>query len=248
MIDIRSHDEFPPLALSEHDRLFVLTGAGISKESGIPTFRDADGLWEGHAVEDVATPGAWARNPELVWQFYSERRSGGATCEPNRGHEALAAAQSQVAQMYICTQNVDRLHEKAGSKGVVHMHGELYRSCCSDPRCSEPSFIDDNTYPSLAEVPRCGCGAHIRPDIVWFGEEPKELGDIDTALGASTLFLAVGTSGVVHPAAGFVRFMKFRRPKVKTIYVGPEAPDNGHFFDEIRLGPSGTALPRMFGI
>jgi NAD-dependent deacetylase len=247
MVAIRTHDEFSPLDLRADDRVFLLTGAGISKESGIPTFRDADGLWEGHRVEEVATPQAWHNDPELVWQFYSERRKAAASCKANPGHFALAAAESRVGEMSICTQNIDRLHEQAGSRTVSHVHGELYRSRCSDPRCDQPSFIDEGVYASLDEVPRCRCGAHIRPDIVWFGEEPKGLHDIDIRLGRSTLFIAIGTSGVVFPVAGFVKFMCHRRPDVRRIYVGPEAPDNGEFFDEIRLGPSGVALPRMFG-
>ena len=157
------------------DRVFVLTGAGISAESGLPTFRASDGLWAGHRVEDVCTPEALELNPALVWQFYSERREQGAKAEPNPAHIALAKLEAKLGdRFFLCTQNVDDLHERAGSKRLVHMHGELAKSRCED-ECGRPPVEDRTVYKSLDEVGRCACGARLRPHIVFFGEIPLEM-------------------------------------------------------------------------
>lgn len=184
------------IAIGAHDRVFVLTGAGISAESGLATFRGADGLWEGHRVEDVASPEAWARDPELVWRFYSLRRKAAAAAGPNPAHLALAALERSLGErFFLCTQNVDDLHERAGSRRLVHMHGELFRSRCA--RCTRPAFADKRLYESRAEHPRCECGGRIRPDIVWFGEVPFHMERILEELQGCTVMLVVGTSGVV---------------------------------------------------
>ena len=163
------------ISISPTDRVFVLTGAGISAESGLPTFRASDGLWAGHRVEDVCTPEALEMNPALVWQFYSERRAQGAKAEPNPAHVALADLEAKLGdRFFLCTQNVDDLHERAGSKRLVHMHGELAKSRCED-ECGQPPVEDRAVYKSLDEVGRCACGARLRPHIVFFGEIPLEM-------------------------------------------------------------------------
>src|ERR1700679_959639 len=150
------------ISISPTDRVFVLTGAGISAESGLPTFRASDGLWAGHAIEDVCTPEAWQRNPALVWEFYSKRRADGAKAEPNPAHFALAALEQRLGdRFFLCTQNVDDLHERAGSERLVHMHGELARSRCGD-ECGELPLEDRRVYAELSAVGRCKCGARLR--------------------------------------------------------------------------------------
>lgn len=235
---------FAPLAIGPRDRVFVLTGAGISAESGIRTFRDANGLWEEHRVEDVASPEGWARNAALVWRFYAQRRAQVRACSPNAAHVALARLEDAIGdRLFLCTQNVDPLHERAGSKRVVHMHGELLRSRCE--RCDRPDFADEGLYETASSIPRCACGARIRPHICWFGEIPYHLDVIGRALDACDVFVTVGSSGVVHPAAGFVRRVR-ARGGVRTVYIGPEAPENDGDFDEHRIGRAGEALLGMF--
>jgi NAD-dependent deacetylase len=229
----------PALRVGLDDRVFVLTGAGISAESGIRTFRDAGGLWESYRFEEVASPEGWAAHPEAVWRFYAERRAQAAGCEPNAAHRALAQLERAAGdRLFLCTQNVDDLHEKAGSTRVHHMHGELFRSRCE--ACARPPFEDRVAH---ASIPLCSCGARIRPHIVWFGEVPLGMDVIARALGQCTLFVTVGSSGAVYPAAGFVASVGGR---ARTVYVGPERPDNAGAFDECRLGKAGDVLPSLF--
>lgn len=227
-----------------NDRLFVLTGAGVSAESGIPTFRGTDGLWRNYRVEEVASPEAWRRDPHLVWEFYSMRRRLAAEAKPNAGHCALAALEASLGDRYfLCTQNVDSLHEQAGSRRIVHMHGELLKSRCDS--CKRPPFEDKNTYAPPAELPRCECGGKIRPHICWFGEVPFQTGRIFEELDHCTVFVAIGTSGMVEPAASFVACV---RGMARSIYVGPEEPANRESFDECHLGKAGDLLPGFFEV
>jgi NAD-dependent protein deacetylase/lipoamidase len=235
------------IQIRRSDRLFVLTGAGISAESGIPTFRGQDGLWEGHRIEDVATPQAFARDPELVWRFYSMRRSVAAGCKPNPGHIALATLEQELGQrMFLCTQNVDALHEVAGSKRVFHMHGRLFQSRCSNRSCLTKPFEDTKTYQQRSQIPKCRCGALVRPHICWFNESPFHMREVIPALEQSSIFLTVGSSGVVQPAASFALIAK--QNGAKTFYVGLETPANGFAFDEVFLGPAGERLPGLFDL
>ena len=229
--------------LSLNDRLFVLTGAGVSAESGLPTFRGMNGLWRGYRVEDVATPEAFSADPALVWQFYSERRRRHQSVGPNPAHFALAALERALGdRLFLCTQNVDSLHEQAASQRVVHMHGRLMQSRCSRASCSTLPFHDSNTYDEFADIPRCPeCGSPIRPHICWFGEVPFHMELILHQLAAATVVLTIGTSGVVEPAASFVRMA--RRNRAKSVYIGPEAPANQAFFDDVLLGKAGEMLP-----
>jgi NAD-dependent deacetylase len=225
--------------------VFVLTGAGVSAESGIRTFRDGGGLWESYRIEDVASPEGFERDPELVWRFYIERRAEARRLAPNPGHVALATLERRLGDaLYLCTQNVDALHERAGSERVVHMHGELDKTRCSDPLCESAPFFD--SVETFTELRTCACGALLRPHIVWFGEMPFELHPIKRAVQACDVFVCIGSSGVVYPAAGLVREMLYRRSmgeEVRTIYVGLEPPDNADAFDRVLLGRSGEVLP-----
>jgi NAD-dependent protein deacetylase/lipoamidase len=233
------------IKLSCDDRVFVLTGAGVSAESGLPTFRGVNGLWRGYRVEEVATPEAFAADPAFVWQFYSERRQRHATVHPNPAHFALAELERALGDRFVlCTQNVDSLHELAGSQRVVHMHGRLMQSRCSRSSCGTSSFDDHNAYRTMEEIPHCEqCGALVRPHICWFGEIPFQMDLILHQLSEATVLLTVGTSGVVEPAASFVRMARHNR--ARTIYVGPEGPSNSQFFDDVLLGKAGEVLPSL---
>ena len=224
------------------ERIFVLTGAGISAASGLPTFRGAGGVWQGHKVEEVASPVAWARDPEMVWKFYSWRRQMHFGVKPNAGHTALAQLEEKLGErFFLCTQNVDRLHEAGGSKRAVHMHGELFKSRCE--RCTRLPFQDERLYQSRAEIPSCDCGGMIRPHVCWFGERPYELDKIFEALGQADIFLCVGSSGVVEPAASFVRQAQMQG--ARTYYVGPEAPVNAGLFNQCLEGNAHEVLPKL---
>jgi NAD-dependent protein deacetylase/lipoamidase len=232
------------ISVGSADRVLVLTGAGISAESGLPTFRASDGLWAGHRIEDVCTPEAWRRNPALVWEFYSQRRAQGAQAEPNPAHFALAELERRLGdRFFLCTQNVDDLHERAGSVRLVHMHGELAKSRCGN-ECGEAPVVDRTVYTSLGEVGRCLCGARMRPHIVFFDEIPLELERIQAQIEKATLMVVVGTSGSVYPAASFVHWARQRG--ARTVYVGPEKPLNADAFTRVVEGKAGEVLPGLF--
>ena len=230
------------MILTPHDRLFVLTGAGISAESGLATFRGSGGLWNGYRVDQVATPEAWHADPELVWRFYSMRRRDALAAQPNPAHLALAKIEHKLGKnFYLCTQNVDDLHERAGSLRVHHMHGSLFQSRCVE--CQVP-FPDQGLYETAAEMPVCPeCGEAVRPHIVWFGEIPLDMDGIYRELEQANRLLVVGTSGSVYPAAGFVHVASQRG--IHTVYVGPEEPSNADAFDEIMLGPATKVLSEL---
>jgi NAD-dependent deacetylase len=238
------------IAISATDRVFVLTGAGISAESGLATFRGSDGLWEGERVEEVASPRGWKRDPERVWRFYSQRRKAAAGAAPNAAHLALASLEKTLGErFFLGTQNVDDLHERAGSRNLVHMHGELFKSCCD--RCTSEAFADARLYTCKEDHMRCECGGRIRPDIVWFGEVPYHLERILAELQRCTVMLVVGTSGVVQPAANFAHWAKLRdgsAAAVRTYYVGPEHPANAEAFTQVFEGRAGQILPQLIGM
>lgn len=234
------------IPIAPTDRVFVLTGAGISAESGLPTFRADDGLWAGNRIEDVCTPDAWVRNPELVWQFYSARRDAGAKAQPNPAHYALAELEKQIGdRFFLCTQNVDDLHERAGSVRLLHMHGELMKAHC-ERACGQPPVPDHALYANLSEVGRCKCGGRLRPHIVFFGEIPYEMDRIGEEINKATLMLVIGTSGSVYPAASFVHWAK--QNGARTVYIGPEPPLNAHAFTQVVEGKSGQVLPGLFQV
>jgi NAD-dependent deacetylase len=236
----------PSISIAPSDRVFILTGAGISAESGLPTFRSEDGLWAGFRIEDVCTPEAWKRHPAAVWTFYSARRAQGSKAKPNPAHIALAELEAQLSGRYfLCTQNVDDLHERAGSRNLIHMHGELAKSRC-ERECGRPPVDDRAVYASLDEVARCACGGRMRPHIVFFGEIPSEMRRIEREIAESTLMIVIGTSGNVYPAAGFVH--RARQCGARTVYIGPEPPLNAEAFNQIVEGKAGEVLPGLFQV
>jgi len=223
-----------------------LTGAGISAESGIATFRDPDGVWSTVDPETVATPDAWQRDPKHVWQFYSQRRQQAAGVRPNPAHYALAKLEAVLGErLLLCTQNIDPLHEKAGSKRVVHIHGELMKSRCD--RCRRSPFYDERLY--LDGAPGCECGGRIRPHVCWFGELPFELDPVLEKLETCTVFVAIGSSGTVAPASHFVLWagQGSAAGKARRYYVGAEEPENAVFFDAVFVGKAGKLVPAIFG-
>jgi NAD-dependent deacetylase len=237
------------IAFDDSSRVLVLTGAGISAESGVRTFRDAGGLWEGNDVTEVASPDGFARDPILVWRFYSQRRAAMTGIVPNAGHRALVALEARLGDRFLlATQNVDGLHAAAGSKRMVEMHGNLMRTRCSV--CDRAPFADTTAYRDK-QVPMCGeCEALLRPDIVWFGEQLPagaldQIGDFVASAGRRLVFIAVGTSGMVYPAAGLVDAT--RRVGGTSWLVNLEAPANATSFDHVVLGPAGRELPALFG-
>lgn len=218
--------------------IVILTGAGISAESGIATFRGPGGLWEGHRVEDVCTPEALARDPVLVHRFYDLRRAALATVVPNPAHEALARLDHEWAgKLLIVMQNVDDLHERAGARRMLHMHGELRSALCA--ACGERRVWTEALPPGTI-CPACGAAA-LRPDIVFFGEMPYQMERIDDALSRADLFVSIGTSGAVYPAAGFVQLA--RHHGAKTLELNLEPSEGSSWFDETRAGPAGTLVP-----
>jgi NAD-dependent deacetylase len=211
----------------------------VSAESGLKTFRAADGLWEGHRVEDVATPEAFARDPALVHQFYDARRARLGEVTPNPAHVALAKLDSEwPGKLLIITQNVDDLHERAGAKRLLHMHGQLLRAWCS--QCDE-RFDWTGPMGGDAVCPSCAISGQLRPDIVWFGEMPYEMEAIEAALMECDLFVSIGTSGAVYPAAGFVQTAKYRGAHCLEINLEPS--QGSIFFDERRYGPASELVP-----
>ncbi|WP_438995303.1 NAD-dependent deacylase [Poseidonia sp.] len=224
-------------------RIVVLTGAGISAESGVRTFRDNGGLWEEHRVEDVATPDAWAFDPEMVWRFYQARRRQLLEVQPNGAHLALALLQKNMKQFTLITQNVDDLHERGGSSDVIHMHGELRTLRCEASQRSEVRMQASDLTDDVSLCSCCANPVRMRPDIVWFGEIPMHMEAILNAVETCEVFIVVGSSGHVYPAAGLVD--QANNAGARTILVNLEAPVNASAFDEILLGPAGELLPQL---
>ncbi|MEZ3159524.1 NAD-dependent deacylase [Microbacterium sp. BWT-B31] len=219
-------------------RIVVLTGAGISAESGVATFRDAGGLWEGRRVEDVATPEAFVRDPDTVQRFYDARRRATASVVPNAAHHALARLEQVLGDdVLVVTQNVDDLHERAGTRNLVHMHGELNRALCTS--CgARPRWLAD-----LVDAPACpACGERmLRPDVVWFGELPYELDRIERAVTGCEVFVSIGTSGNVYPAAGYVALASAFG--ARTVELNLEPTSGAVPFDVVRAGLATEVVP-----
>ena len=228
-------------AMTDIRNIVVLTGAGVSAESGIDTFRGDQsgmGLWEQHRVEDVATPEAFARDPDLVLRFYDMRRAAIQTKVPNAAHHALARLDAEWdGELLIVTQNVDDLHEQAGARRVLHMHGEHLNAWCT--ACDTRSRW---TAPLIDRPPCPVCGARsLRPDVVWFGEMPYRMDEIYAALRGADMFVSIGTSGAVYPAAGFVR--DARELGAATLELNLERSQGSAWFDETRLGRASELVP-----
>ena len=222
--------------------IFVLTGAGISAESGLGTFRDASGIWTRYDLSEVATPEGFARDPAKVRAFYNARRANLAKAAPNAAHRALARLEAELAarggRLFLCTQNVDDLHEQGGCADVVHMHGELTVTRCHG--CGA-TWQDRQALSAETACATCGAVGTARPHVVWFGETPLRMDEIEDALEDTDLFVAIGTSGSVYPAAGFVS--QARRLGIRTCEINLEPSDNARVFDERRYGPATEVVP-----
>ncbi|RJY10277.1 NAD-dependent deacylase [Aurantiacibacter aquimixticola] len=219
--------------------IVILTGAGISAESGLKTFRAEDGLWEDHPVEEVATPEGFARDPALVQRFYDERRANIVAAEPNAAHQAIGRLDAQFGgELLIVTQNIDDLHERGGARRVHHMHGEGLSVWC---RACDVRHRWTGTLGDGPACPACGEAA-MRPDIVWFGEMPYDLDRIFAAVAQADLFVSIGTSGAVYPAAGLVA--EANRGGARTLELNLERSAGSHLFDETRLGPASELVPQ----
>jgi NAD-dependent deacetylase len=224
--------------MKQEPSLVILTGAGISAESGIKTFRGGDGLWENHPIEDVATPEGFIRNPDLVQRFYNDRRKQLADVQPNAAHHALAELeQGWPGPFLLITQNVDDLHGRAGSKSLLHMHGELLKVRCLS--CQKVAHWETDVLPG-SQCPSCHLSGKLRPHIVWFGEVPLGLDDIGAALQDCDYFAAIGTSGHVYPAAGFVQWAG---PTCRTVEINLEPSLVNSAFKESRQGPATQTVP-----
>jgi NAD-dependent deacetylase len=223
-------------------KIFVLTGAGVSAESGLSTFRDKDGLWARFPIEEVATIQGYERNPRRVLDFYNLRRANLAGAQPNPAHVALAQLEAFWAErggeVTLCTQNIDDLHEQAGSRRVIHMHGELKKTRCHD--CGHVTLADGDLSVELG-CSACGRIGGLRPHVVWFGETPLEMDAIYEALAGADLFAAIGTSGAVYPAAGFVAAA--RQAGIPTLELNLAPSDNAGLFDAARYGRASETAP-----
>jgi NAD-dependent deacetylase len=232
---------FPEVPLIAN-KIFILTGAGVSAESGLSTFRDADGLWEKYPIEEVASLQGYERNPARVLEFYNLRRGRLNGVRPNAAHVALAQLEAIWAAggglVTLCTQNIDDLHEQAGSRRIIHMHGELKKARCHD--CGDVTLADGDLSLELG-CAACGRSGGLRPHVVWFGEMPLMMDEIYEALSQADLFASIGTSGAVYPAAGFVAAA--RAAGIPTVEINLEPSENAHLFDAARYGKASEAVP-----
>jgi NAD-dependent deacetylase len=227
--------------LKQAQSVAVLTGAGVSAESGVPTFRGYNGLWKHYRAEDLATPGAFARDPKLVWEWYDWRRGLIAQAKPNAGHRALVELEKRVPSFTLITQNVDGLHELAGSRNVLRLHGSIWNVRCT---ACERERVDRQT--PLPEIPpKCKCGGLLRPGVVWFGEPlpPQVWQDAEAAARMAEVFLLVGTSAVVYPAAGLAQIAKASGARLVDINIAETVLSGG--IDQFLQGPSGELLPQL---
>lgn len=225
--------------MAAYQRIVILTGAGLSAESGLSTFRDKDGIWAKHKIEDVATPEAFARDPEAVLEFYNSRRKGARGVKPNAAHQALARLEADFAgDVLTVTQNIDPLHEWAGTKNLIHMHGEILKVLCAHCGARQP-WEEDISVDLVCGA--CNRAGGMRPDVVWFGEMPYRMEAIYAALGACDLFISIGTSGNVYPAAGFVA--EARSTGAHTVELNLEPSEGISMFAEAIHGKATQVVP-----
>ncbi|MEO0619729.1 MAG: NAD-dependent deacylase [Pseudomonadota bacterium] len=225
--------------MSDGQKIVILTGAGLSAASGLGTFRDVGGIWSQYDLNDVATPDGFARNPSLVLDFYNARRENANGAAPNAGHLALARLEAEHSgAVHVVTQNVDGLHEAAGTQNLIHMHGDLARTLCN--ACGQRAPWDEPLTP-MAVCPACGAQGTLRPNVVWFGEMPYAMDEIHTLLKRADLFVSIGTSGTVYPAAGFVS--EAAAYGARTVELNLEPSEGASLFDEQVTGPADDVVP-----
>ncbi|RUO98168.1 NAD-dependent deacylase [Hyphomicrobium sp.] len=224
--------------MARYNNIVVLTGAGLSAESGVPTFRDPDGIWAKNDWRDVATPEGFQRDPALVLDFYNSRRRAHGGIKPNAAHLALAKLEAHQGNFTVVTQNIDALHEAAGSHSLIHMHGELFKALCTF--CKHRFAWHDDLHVHTS-CPFCGLPGGMRPDVVWFGEMPYQMGRITALLGEADLFISIGTSGHVYPAAGFVA--EAREHGAHTVELNLEPSEGASLFDEAIYGRATEIVP-----
>lgn len=224
--------------MRHYERIVILTGAGLSAESGVPTFRDPGGIWAKYDWRDVATPDGFASNPAYVHEFYNMRRRAHRDVRPNAAHRALARLEAEHRSVTIVTQNVDALHEMAGSKNVIHMHGEVLKALCA--KCGASHIWHDDLEITTA-CPACKAVGAMRPDVVWFGEMPYRMTEIAEHIAYSDLFVSIGTSGHVYPAAGFVA--EARAAGARTVELNLEPSQGARLFEEGVYGPASEVVP-----
>tara|TARA_B100000459_G_C8595574_1_gene209623 strand:- start:2129 stop:2842 length:714 start_codon:yes stop_codon:yes gene_type:complete len=230
------------MMFQSNSRVVVLTGAGISAESGIRTFRANDGVWENHRIEDVATPFAWERDPKLVWEFYQGRRRQLLDVVPNSAHDALVLLENYLDEFLLITQNVDDLHSRAGSKKLIHIHGELRKLRCETCGQVIEAMNDEHLQNQYVECTQC-TDKKLRPHIVWFHEMPFQMDEIYDAVGKCDVFIAIGTSGHVYPAAGLLSVAK--DVGAYCIGINLDPPENVSLFDEFHQGLAGELVPAL---
>ncbi len=234
-------------ALSSSRSVAVLTGAGVSAESGVPTFRGAGGLWRNHQATALATPEAFQSDPKLVWEFYNYRRELLAPLEPNPGHFAIAALEEKAPEFTLITQNIDNLHRVAGTRNLIELHGNIWRVRCADPACGGAAEPRENREVPIDPIPpRCGeCGGHLRPHVVWFGEmlDPAHLRAAMEAVRKCDFFIVAGTSAVVQPAAAMP--ILARQAGAFVLEINPYPTELSGSLNESVPEPSGEALPRL---
>ncbi len=227
--------------IDNYQNIVILTGAGLSAESGLGTFRDTDGIWTKYDLAEVATPEGFARNPDMVQDFYNARRRQVVAAKPNEAHKALAELENKhPGQVLTITQNVDALHEAAGSTNLIHMHGELIKALCS--HCTARHRWEEDIT-TATPCPQCGESAGMRPDVVWFGEMPYQMDDIYEAVARCDLFVSIGTSGSVYPAAGLV--VEAGRARARTVELNLEPSEGASLFTESIHGPATEVVPQF---
>ena len=230
-----------PLNLQDYNYIIFFTGAGMSAESGVPTYRGSGGLWHEYRWEDYACQEAWELNPDKVFNFHDERRKEALKCDPHDGHEVIAWLEQNHSGVSVVTQNIDGMHQRAGSRNVIELHGSIWRV-----RCEEERVVHEDMNPGPFASRKCDCSAWLRPDIIWFSDylNPETLRQADDVISRADLFISIGTSGVVWPAAGYPQLAKSGGAKL--IEINPEPSEQSHLYDHVYPDNAGKVLPKLF--
>ncbi len=230
-----------PIDPADYDHIVFFTGAGMSAESGVPTYRGSGGIWHEYRWEDYACQEAWERNPEKVFDFHDERRKEALKCDPHSGHEVIARLEQNHQDVTVVTQNIDGMHQRAGSRKVIELHGSIWRV-----RCEQEGVVREDANPGLYTSRKCDCGAWLRPDVIWFSDylNPDTLRQADEVISKANLFISIGTSGVVWPAAGYPQLAKSSGAAL--VEINPEPSDLSGFYDRVIRGKAGEVLGKLF--